>query len=81
MPDQDLASKYMELPQQSIGSMTPHTPPYAQPIGYQQPPTPGYNPPSYSFPPMYSQGSYPGYAMGNYLSSSCPSPADGRSNS
>ncbi|KAK7070360.1 hypothetical protein SK128_007979, partial [Halocaridina rubra] len=74
MPDQDLASKYMDLPQQGLASMA-HTPPYAQPLGYQQPPTPGYNPPGYSFPPMYPQSSYPGYPMGSYLSSQCPSPS------
>ncbi|XP_071515930.1 uncharacterized protein [Panulirus ornatus] len=74
MPDQDLASKYMDLPQQGLASMA-HTPPYAQPLGYQQPPTPGYNPPSYGFPPMYPQTSYPGYPMGSYLTSQCPSPS------
>lgn len=75
MPDQDLASKYMDLPQQGLASMA-HTPPYAQPLGYQQPPTPGYNPPSYGFPPMYPpQTSYPGYPMGSYLASQCPSPS------
>ncbi|XP_066986442.1 LOW QUALITY PROTEIN: homeotic protein distal-less-like [Macrobrachium rosenbergii] len=81
MPDQDLASKYMDLPQQGLTSMA-HTPPYAQPLGYQQPPTPGYNPPGYSFPPMYPpQSSYPGYPMGSYLSPQCPSPSvDGQYN-
>lgn len=75
MPDQDLASKYMDLPQQGLATMA-HTPPYAQPLGYQQPPTPGYNPPSYSFPPMYPQNSYPAYStMGSYLTSQCPSPS------
>ncbi|XP_053649948.2 homeotic protein distal-less isoform X1 [Cherax quadricarinatus] len=74
MPDQDLASKYMDLPQQGLASMA-HTPPYAQPLGYQQPPTPGYNPPGYGFPPMYPQTSYPGYPMGSYLTSQCPSPS------
>ncbi|CAL4129188.1 unnamed protein product, partial [Meganyctiphanes norvegica] len=74
MPDQDLSSKYMDLPQQGLGMA--HTPPYAQgPLGYQQPPTPGYNPPGYGFPHMYPQSSYPGYPMGSYLSSQCPSPA------
>ncbi|XP_045139043.1 homeobox protein Hox-A3-like isoform X1 [Portunus trituberculatus] len=79
MPDQDLASKYMDLPQQGLATMA-HTPPYAQPLGYQQPPTPGYNPPSYSFPPMYPQNSYPAYStMGSYLTSQCPSPSvDGK---
>lgn len=75
MPDQDLASKYMDLPQQGLPTMA-HTPPYAQPLGYQQPPTPGYNPPGYSFPPMYPpQSSYPAYSMGSYLTSQCPSPS------
>ncbi|XP_047486803.1 extensin-like [Penaeus chinensis] len=74
MPDQDLASKYMDLPQQGLASMA-HTPPYAQPLGYQQAPTPGYNPPGYGFPPMYPQSSYPGYPMSSYLTSQCPSPS------
>ncbi|KAF2361027.1 hypothetical protein FHG87_008220, partial [Trinorchestia longiramus] len=73
LPEQDLGGKYLDVPQQ--GPMPPHTPPYSQ-LGYQQVPTPGgYNPPGYGFPPMYSQGSYPGYHMGGYLSSQCPSPA------
>ncbi|KAL7643049.1 UNVERIFIED_CONTAM: hypothetical protein RMT77_006338 [Armadillidium vulgare] len=75
MPDQELATKYLDLPQQGLTSMPPHTPPYAQSFGYQQAPTPGYNPPSYGFPSMYPQGSYPGYPVGSYLASQCPSPA------
>lgn len=50
--------------------MTMTTPPYAQPLGYQQ--TPQYNAPGYGFPPMY-QGSY-GYHMGPYAPVQCPSP-------
>lgn len=51
--------------------MTMTTPPYAQPLGYQQ--TAQYNAPSYGFPPMYPQGSY-GYHMGPYAPVQCPSP-------
>ncbi|XP_071515977.1 uncharacterized protein [Panulirus ornatus] len=51
--------------------MTMTTPPYAQPLGYQQ--TGQYNAPGYGFPPMYHQGSY-GYHMGPYAPVQCPSP-------
>ncbi|XP_076066177.1 uncharacterized protein LOC143039813 [Oratosquilla oratoria] len=51
--------------------MTMTTPPYAQPLGYQQ--SAQYNAPGYGFPPMYAQGSY-GYPMGAYPTSQCPSP-------
>ncbi|KAK8732902.1 hypothetical protein OTU49_017456 [Cherax quadricarinatus] len=51
--------------------MTMTTPPYGQPLGYQQ--TAQYNAPGYGFPPMYPQGSY-GYHMGPYAPVQCPSP-------
>ncbi|XP_064105203.1 homeotic protein distal-less-like [Macrobrachium nipponense] len=51
--------------------MTMTTPPYAQPLGYQQ--ASQYNAPGYGFPPMYPHGSY-GYQMGPYTPVQCPSP-------
>ena len=50
------------------------TPPYAQPLSYQQS---QYNAAGYGFPPMYTQGGY-GYPMG-YGPPQCSSPPrDGR---